>query len=145
MPWSSPRHCSHGHPPFTGSRCPHCASASKARADRNRPSARARGYDSKWQRESKAFLADHPFCAACDSPATVVDHITPHKGDQHLFWDRGNWQPLCTSCHSRKTAREDGGFGHPVLSRPHSVTSRDSHVTRCDEDRGEGLSFNYRL
>jgi len=41
--------------------------------------------------------------------ATVVDHITPHKGDNDLFWDRANWQSLCESCHNRKTAAEDMG------------------------------------
>ncbi|WP_407496877.1 HNH endonuclease [Pseudooceanicola sp. MF1-13] len=35
-----------------------------------------------------------------------MDHITPHKGDRKLFWDRSNWQALCHACHSRKTARE---------------------------------------
>jgi 5-methylcytosine-specific restriction endonuclease McrA len=30
----------------------------------------------------------------------VVDHIQPHRGDQRLFWDRRNWQPLCRTCHS---------------------------------------------
>lgn len=150
MPWSSPRHCSHGHPPFTGSRCPHCASASKARADRNRPSARARGYDGKWERARLRFLGEHPLCVVCEregrlTAASVVDHITPHKGDQRLFWDESNWQPLCAPCHSEKTAREDGGFGHSVLSRPHSVTSRDSHRTPRDEGRGEGSRFNYKL
>lgn len=24
--------------------------------------------------------------------ATVVDHITPHRGDKKLFWDEGNLQ-----------------------------------------------------
>lgn len=42
--------------------------------------------------------------------ATVVDHIIPHKGDQYLFWDRSNWQPLCKLCHDRKTATEDSQF-----------------------------------
>lgn len=46
------------------------------------------------------------------TPATVTDHIIPHKGDQHLFWDFLNRQSLCRSCHSKKTALEDGGFGH---------------------------------
>lgn len=46
--------------------------------------------------------------------ATVVDHITPHKGDKALFWQRANWQPLCKRCHDIKTAIEDGGFGRPV-------------------------------
>ena len=34
---------------------------------------------------------------------TVVDHIVPHRGDARLFWDEDNWQPLCKSCHDRKT------------------------------------------
>jgi len=37
------------------------------------------------------------------SPATVVDHILPHRGDEDLFWDESNWQPLCKRCHDRKT------------------------------------------
>ena len=45
--------------------------------------------------------------------AREVDHIEPHKGDDTLFWDQDNWQPLCKPCHSRKTATEDGGFGNP--------------------------------
>jgi 5-methylcytosine-specific restriction protein A len=46
------------------------------------------------------------------NPATVVDHIEPHKGDMVKFWDETNHQGLCTPCHNSKTAREDGGFGH---------------------------------
>jgi 5-methylcytosine-specific restriction protein A len=41
-----------------------------------------------------------------------VDHIIPHKGNKGLFWTRFNHQALCKSCHDRKTATEDGGFGH---------------------------------
>ena len=40
-------------------------------------------------------------------PATVVDHIKPHRGDAKLFWDETNWQPLCKSCHDHKTMTED--------------------------------------
>ena len=39
--------------------------------------------------------------------ATVVDHIIPHRGDQKLFWDRSNWQPLCEHHHNVKTMTED--------------------------------------
>jgi len=28
-----------------------------------------------------------------------------------LFWDSGNWQPLCELAHNRKTVMEDGGLG----------------------------------
>jgi hypothetical protein len=41
------------------------------------------------------------------TPATVVDHIVPHRGDRRLFWDKTNWQPLCKRCHDVKTLTED--------------------------------------
>ena len=34
--------------------------------------------------------------------ADLTDHIRPHKGDQRLFWDAENWQPLCRSCHDNE-------------------------------------------
>lgn len=75
-------------------------------------SAASRGYDRKWQRASKAYLHSHPLCAECQRhgryvAATVVDHIVPHRGEQKLFWDESNWQPLCKRCHDQKTGRED--------------------------------------
>lgn len=52
-----------------------------------------------------------PFCRECAARgervyATDVDHVVDHKGDWHLFTDRGNLQSLCHRCHSRKTMRE---------------------------------------
>ena len=29
-----------------------------------------------------------------------------------LFWLRSNWQAMAKTCHDKKTAREDGGFGN---------------------------------
>ncbi len=73
-----------------------------------RGGADARGYDARWRRMRKAFLQRHPLCVECMkegkvTPATVVDHIVPHRGDPRLFWDVKNWQPLCKGCHDRKT------------------------------------------
>ena len=68
-----------------------------------------RGYDSRWAKARKIFLAQHPLCAVCGAPATDVDHIIPHKGNKRQCWDQSNGQALCHSCHSRKTAREDMG------------------------------------
>ena len=81
-----------------------------------RPTAAQQGYGSRWQKARRTFLDRRPLCAHCEeqgkvTPATVVDHITPHKGCQALFWDTANWQPLCKRHHDSKTAREDGGFG----------------------------------
>lgn len=82
-----------------------------------RETAAARGYGGRWQKARATFLARSPLCVACATEgrvtaATVVDHITPHKGDQGRFWDTDNWQPLCKAHHDRKTATEDGGFGN---------------------------------
>lgn len=103
----------------------YCAEHLKAystQAERHRKTAWQRGYTSAWSRASKAFLAAHPLCAECQrhgilTPATEVDHIVPHKGNKQLFWDESNWQALCHECHSRKTVREDGGFGNETRGR----------------------------
>ena len=75
-------------------------SARKAAFDKKRPSARQRGYDAEWVRESKIFLAAYPSCVRCGGPATLVHHAVPHKGDKALFWDRRKWRSYCTPCHS---------------------------------------------
>ena len=73
-----------------------------------RENATSRGYGSQWRIARARFLRCHPLCAECMkqgkfTPATVVDHIIPHRGDMKLFWDERNWQPLCESCHNHKT------------------------------------------
>lgn len=80
--------------------------------DKQRGSASERGYGHKWRKERLEYLAKHPLCVTCQSlgrvtAAVVVDHIVAHKGDQHLFWRRSNWQALCIVCHNRKTATHD--------------------------------------
>ena len=59
----------------------------------------------RWRRRSKQFLTENPLCRMCEkigrvAVATLVDHIVPHKGDETLFWDENNWQPLCATDHS---------------------------------------------
>lgn len=68
----------------------------------------------RWQRLRKAKLARDPVCQYCPpgrlTPATEVDHILPMaRGGDALDWD--NLKSACRSCHSSKTAFEDGGFG----------------------------------
>lgn len=124
MPVRAARICACGHRIASGALCA-CQVKRKAAADARRPSARERGYDSKWDRERAAYLALHPRCArpGCDEPATVVDHIVPHRGDHKLFWSRSNWQPLCRSCHARwkqaaeaRPAQAGGGPQLPAMA-----------------------------
>lgn len=81
-----------------------------------RASAAARGYDGRWAKARATFLAEHPLCVLCEAlghttAATVVDHKKPHRGDQALFWDTNNWQPLCKECHDRHKQRlEKSGY-----------------------------------
>ncbi len=74
---------------------------------------------SRWQQLRTNQLHNEPLCAVCKqenrlTPATVADHITPHKGDYRLFHNASNLQSLCKQCHDRKTATEDGGFGRKL-------------------------------
>ena len=86
--------------------------ARQADYDRRRGSASARGYGARWRAIRAAVLRDEPLCRACaaagrTTPATDVDHIVARaRGGTD---ERGNHQPLGHSCHSSKTAREDGG------------------------------------
>ncbi len=95
--------------PGKGGYCLTCAK----QYEKKRGSASARGYDHNWRKARLSYLRQYPVCngEGCNRPAQVVDHIRPHKGNQTLFWDEGNWQPLCKRCHDSKTAREDGRWG----------------------------------
>jgi 5-methylcytosine-specific restriction enzyme A len=91
-----------------------CQVARRAEIDRRRPNAATRGYDSTWQKARAGFLAHHSHCEMlivsgqrCGKPASVVDHIKPHKGNRALFWRRDNWQALCTHCHNSKKQRQE--------------------------------------
>lgn len=110
MPVRAPHLCACGHRVPSGARCP-CAvkrdADRKARFDKTRPNSSQRGYSSAWEKARKAFLARHPYCARCGALANVVDHMTPHRGDQAIFWDKTRWQPLCTPCHSGAKQREE--------------------------------------
>lgn len=114
MPMGAPRPCSadprcpklvHG-----GGPCP----AHARKRERERGTAHQRGYGARWRRYRLQFLREHPLCTLCSTethpvPATVVDHIRDHKGDQDLFWDASNHRALCTPCHNART--DAGDFG----------------------------------
>lgn len=116
MPWASPRPC-----PVPGcgvlttkGRCPtHKAELDarikdKQRAhDQERDSPSKRGYGRHWQKVRLAVLNDEPLCRFCleqkrTTAATEVDHIDGNPSNNA----RENLRPLCHSCHSRRTARD---------------------------------------
>jgi 5-methylcytosine-specific restriction enzyme A len=77
--------------------------------DRERGSAHARGYDTKWRRLRLVILANEPLCRSCreaglTEPATEVDHIDGNARHNAV----ANLRPLCKPCHSRRTARDQG-------------------------------------
>jgi 5-methylcytosine-specific restriction endonuclease McrA len=109
-----------------------------------RRSARERGYDTKWQKERGAFLAqpENQFCERCKaagilnaghlrmdgSPQTnpkrmhlVVNHRIPHRGDKRLFWDKANWEVACPDHHDIRIKQEEAGTfktGTDATGRP---------------------------
>lgn len=115
MPVASPKPCTYpgcGALVHGGSRCARHQHIEQRVADKQRASASQRGYGSRWQKARATFLSNNRECCRCQADATVVDHKIPHKGNQELFWDSDNWQPMCKRCHDAKTARQDGGFGN---------------------------------
>ena len=122
MPSSPLKYCSQPGCPqkVTGGACEDHRKGS----EQQRGSASSRGYGARWRAIRKAWIASHPFCgdrlsgasaehSLCASQGNmilgeVVDHIIPHKQDQHLMWSEANFQTLCTTCHNRKTGNEGG-------------------------------------
>ncbi|MDW9600442.1 HNH endonuclease [Sinorhizobium meliloti] len=42
-----------------------------------------------------------------DTSRLVADHVIPHRGRSDLFWERGNLQCLCKTCHDTVKQREE--------------------------------------
>lgn len=86
------------------------ASTHTVTADHVRGTSTARGYNYRWQKYRDGFLARNPLCIECKALgrvtlATDVDHIKPVRDAPELFWEPSNHQPLCGTCHKRKTAK----------------------------------------
>ncbi|MFB4294812.1 HNH endonuclease [Nonomuraea sp. ATR24] len=80
-----------------------------------RPSSVQLGYTQDWRELSKRIRLQRPVCEtlACSAPSEHVDHIDGDNTNNEEW----NLQALCRPCHSRKTARHDGGFGNPRTPR----------------------------
>lgn len=95
---------------------------------RNQRSEAAQAYSgwydlARWKRIRRYQLTIEPLCRICKAkgrvtPATVCDHIEPHRGDPVKFWN-GPFQSLCDAepwrCHSSvKQQQELHGYSTEV-------------------------------
>ena len=90
-------------------RCPQCQlirGGGRVTYDKQRGSARERGYDKRWEKRRRWHLEAEPFCRVCGVPGNEVDHVIPHRGAQWLFDLKGNLQTLCKHHHTTKTVAE---------------------------------------
>lgn len=66
---------------------------------------RAWYHTARWRKLRWAALVRDGFaCRMCgrvegDTSKLVADHVRPHRGDEALFFDAGNLQCLCKTCH----------------------------------------------
>lgn len=88
----------------------------------SRPQYRRLYKTARWRGLRLAVLASSPLCVRCEKKgltvqATVVNHRTPHKGDEALFWNRGNLEAVCKPCHDGPIQREEiKGYSREVGS-----------------------------
>jgi 5-methylcytosine-specific restriction enzyme A len=72
-----------------------------------------------WRRRSRRQRWEQPLCAMCLAlgrltPATVADHIEPHRGDWNSFLT-APLQSLCFDCHnSKKKSDEERGYSREL-------------------------------
>jgi len=107
-------------------------------SDDRRGSARERGYDGRWDKARRAYLAVHPVCEYCGlegrvQAADLVDHLYPHRvydprRTEGLFWRSEYWVACCKACHDGPKQRIEASgpaaldalasrLGRPVLER----------------------------
>ncbi len=84
--------------------------------ERQRGSARQRGYTASLDAYSKARLTMHPLCVRCEAKGRIVlakltDHIKPARWFPKLFWDGENHQSLCVACNKEKEIEDAEKYG----------------------------------
>jgi 5-methylcytosine-specific restriction protein A len=96
--------------------CPTHTKQNSREYERTRGNPAARGYNAKWQRLSKFFLARNPLCVEClkygvTRPSEHAHHIIETSERPDLFYNENNLAAVCKSCHSKLSAKERGAFG----------------------------------
>lgn len=90
-----------------------CIKHRRAQED-NRQSPSKRGYGRRWKKVRESFLIENPYCSECQKQGRLIRADEVHHiiaiidgGDNN----EDNLLSLCHSCHSKITAKENGGFG----------------------------------
>lgn len=65
----------------------------------------------RWRTIARHQRLTEPTCRMCRAqgrvtPATVCDHVEPHRGDPDAFWS-GPFQSLCDACHAGPKQRQE--------------------------------------
>ena len=95
-----------------------------------------------WQRARLSVLTREPLCRMCamqgrTEPATVVDHIEPHRGDVTLFRDTTNLQPLCHPCHASLKQQQEFRGWHGAIGLD-GMPVDPAHPARATEKPTDG-------
>lgn len=128
--------------PCCAPRCPNLIQRGRrfcdahAKADRAKRTIKQRGmYAPNWSAISRAYRQAHPLCETClERGRTVASQCVDHevalaRGGAD---DSSNYRALCASCHARKTALHDGGFGRPpTLAHGRTQTSLRTPLNRA--------------
>jgi 5-methylcytosine-specific restriction protein A len=98
-----------------GGRCETC----QTKAQRRRPTAAAKGYDTRWDRTRAEYLRANPYCECDEECAALPMLLRPratevnHRDGLGPLGPRGhdwtNLQAMTKAHHSRHTAREQPG------------------------------------
>lgn len=88
-------------------------------SDDRRGSARSRGYSRRWEKARLTFLSHRPLCEYHTlngeiEPATLVDHLYPHRTYDGVFWCTDWWVASCKACHDGLKQRAEAA-GKPAL------------------------------
>ena len=109
-------------------------------ARRRRENPWRRWYSLKaWRKRRARQLRETPWCEGCKAqgmtrPATIADHVIPHRGDWDLFI-RGKLKSLCSTCHDAAKQREERRGFAPDLD-PEGWPVDPAHPFNRLNDRG---------
>lgn len=93
----------------------------RKRYESDRGSSAARGYGASWRKIRLNHLSLEPLCRFCiDDNLTIEAKVVDHIDGNSSNCVRSNLRSLCTSCHNRRTAR-DQGYGRTAMYMPYWI------------------------